>query len=80
MAPQRRRKFLSHELRSIDGEIRHIRFAIKWELREEQSAPVLAIAYWRQRLLDLLRGRSLLAHQREAIFGLLKRIEEYDDI
>ncbi|SAL52804.1 hypothetical protein AWB72_05642 [Caballeronia concitans] len=79
-APKRRRKFLSHELRSIDGEIAHIRFAIEWELSEEQAAPVLTIAYWRQRLLDLLTGRSLLAHQREAIFGLLKRIEQYDDI
>jgi len=26
---------LTHELRSIDGEIAHIRFAIKWELSEE---------------------------------------------
>lgn len=80
MAPKRRRKFLSNELRSIDGEIAHIRFAIERELVEDNSAPVLAIAYWRQRLLDLLGGRSLLPHQRETIFGLLKRIEQYDDI
>lgn len=79
MAPKRRRKFLSHELRSIDGEIAHIRFAIERELSEGDSAPVLAIAYWRQRLLDLLGGRSLIAHQRDAIFGLLKRMEQYDD-
>lgn len=80
MAPKRRRKFLSNELRSIDGEIAHIRFAIEREFSEDYSEPVLAIAYWRQRLLDLLGGRSLLPHQRESIFGLLKRIEKYDDI
>lgn len=80
MSPTRRRKFLSHELRSIDGEIEHIRLAIERELSEEQTAPVLTIAYWRQRLLNLLTGRSLLAHQRDTIFGLLKRIEQYDDI
>jgi hypothetical protein len=80
MAPKRRRRYYSHDLLWIDGEIAHIRFAIEWELAVDDSVPALAISYWRQRLLDLLRGRCLLAHQRDAIFALIRRIEPYDDI